>query len=189
MLERHDSTLKPRLKDALLLKDQCYVNGAWTGTGKDPVNNPATGELLAKVPEFGAEECTRAVEQAEKAFKSWSKLLAKERAAILRRWFDLIVANADDLALIMTSEQGKPLAEAKGEVLYAASFVEFYAEEAKRIYGETVPSPFPNSRIMVIRQPIGVIGAITPWNSPIMNEAQKAAPALAAGNAVIKDIS
>ncbi len=187
MLDRKVNSLAAQLKDASLLKEQCYVNGEWLGTGKDVIENPATGDVIARVPEFGAAECTAAVEKAETAFKTWSKRLAKERSVILRKWFDLIIANADDLALIMTSEQGKPLAEAKGEVLYAASFVEFFAEEAKRVYGETIPSPFPNSRIIVARQPIGVIGAITPWNFPAAMITRKVSPALAAGcTAVIK---
>jgi succinate-semialdehyde dehydrogenase/glutarate-semialdehyde dehydrogenase len=187
MLDRKVNSLAARLKDASLLKDQCYVNGVWAGAGVEAVNNPATGELIGKVPTFGAAECTDAVEKAQAAFKSWSKLLAKQRSAILRKWFDLILANAEDLAVIMTSEQGKPLSEARGEVAYAASFVEFYAEEAKRIYGETVPSPFPKSRIIVSRQPIGVIGAITPWNFPAAMITRKVSPALAAGcTAVIK---
>ncbi len=175
------------LKDPTLLKSQSYINGVWTGTGVDPVDNPATGAVLSHVPNHGAKEATEAVEAAEAAFKTWSKKLAKERCAILKAWFSLIMANADDLALIMTSEQGKPLAEAKGEVIYAASFVEYYAEEAKRIYGETIPSPFPNARVMVTRQPIGVIAAITPWNFPAAMITRKVSPALAAGcTAVIK---
>ncbi len=118
------------------------------------------------MPDFGAAEAEAAVLAAEKAFKPWAKLQAKERSAILRRWFELIMANQDDLARIMTAEQGKPLAEARGEVAYAASFVEFNAEEAKRVYGETMPSPFPKSKIIVQKQPIGVCAAITPWNFP-----------------------
>ena len=175
------------LKDPTLLKSQSYINGVWTGTGVDPVDNPATGAVLSHVPNHGAKEATEAVEAAQAAFKTWSKKLAKERCAILKTWFSLIMANADDLALIMTSEQGKPLAEAKGEVVYAASFVEYYAEEAKRIYGETIPSPFPNARVMVTRQPVGVIAAITPWNFPAAMITRKVSPALAAGcTAVIK---
>jgi succinate-semialdehyde dehydrogenase/glutarate-semialdehyde dehydrogenase len=143
--------------------------------------------VLARVPRFGAEEATKAVEKAEEAFRSWSRKTAKERSTVLRRWFDLMIANKEDLALIMTSEQGKPLAEARGEVDYAASFVEFYAEEAKRVYGETIPSHRADARIMVIRQPIGVIAAITPWNFPAAMITRKVAPAIAAGcTAVIK---
>jgi succinate-semialdehyde dehydrogenase/glutarate-semialdehyde dehydrogenase len=176
-----------QLKDPSLLKSQSYINGRWVGEGTEDVTNPATGEVLAKVPHLGAAEATEAVEAAGAAFKLWSKKLAKERTAILRKWFDLIMANADDLAVIMTSEQGKPLAEARGEVAYAASFVEYYAEEAKRIYGETIPSPFPNARVLVTRQPVGVIAAITPWNFPAAMITRKVSPALAAGcTAVIK---
>ncbi len=169
------------LKDPSLLKGQCYINGSWTGTGATPVDNPATGEILAKVPDLGASETTAAVEAAEAAFKPWAGKLAKERSVILRKWFDLIMANQEDLAQIMTAEQGKPLAESRGEVAYAASFVEFYAEEAKRIYGETIPSPFPNARIIVQRQAIGVCAAITPWNFPAAMITRKCAPGLAAG--------
>jgi succinate-semialdehyde dehydrogenase / glutarate-semialdehyde dehydrogenase len=169
------------LNDPTLLKSQCYVNGAWIGTGLDVIDNPATGAVLAHVPRFGAEETTAAVEAAEVAFKPWAKRLAKERSAILRKWFELIMANQEDLAQIMTAEQGKPLAEARGEVAYAASFVEFYAEEAKRIYGETIPSPFPNSRILIQKQAIGVCAAITPWNFPAAMITRKCAPGLAAG--------
>jgi succinate-semialdehyde dehydrogenase / glutarate-semialdehyde dehydrogenase len=170
-----------QLKDPSLFKAQCYVNGAWVGVGHSPVENPATGEVLAKVPAMGAAETTEAVEAAEAAFKPWSRRLAKERSAIMRKWFDLIMANQEDIAQIMTAEQGKPLPESRGEVAYAASFIEFYAEEAKRIYGETIPSPFPNSRIIVQKQPIGVCAAITPWNFPAAMITRKCAPGLAAG--------
>ncbi|MGL4729328.1 MAG: NAD-dependent succinate-semialdehyde dehydrogenase, partial [Bosea sp. (in: a-proteobacteria)] len=169
------------LNDPSLLISQNYIDGAWAGAGVDAVENPATGEVLARVPHLGAPEATQAVEAAAEAFKGWSKKLAKERSAVMRKWFELIMANQEDLAQIMTAEQGKPLFEARGEVAYAASFVEFYAEEAKRIYGETVPTPFPNSRIMILRQPIGVIAAITPWNFPAAMITRKIAPALAAG--------
>jgi succinate-semialdehyde dehydrogenase / glutarate-semialdehyde dehydrogenase len=176
-----------KLNDPTLLVERCLVGGAWSGEPATPVTNPATGETLAKVPRFGATETTRAVEAAEKAFPAWAKKTAKERAAILRRWFELMMANKDDIALIMTSEQGKPLAEAKGEVEYAASFVEFYAEEAKRVYGETIPSHRADARILVIRQPVGVIAAITPWNFPAAMITRKVSPALAAGcTAVVK---
>ncbi|KRE00867.1 NAD-dependent succinate-semialdehyde dehydrogenase [Bosea sp. Root670] len=170
-----------QLNDPSLLKAQCHVDGAWLGAGVDAVDNPATGEILAKVPRFGANETTAAVEAAQRAFKPWAKKTAKERSTILRKWFELIMANQEDLAQIMTAEQGKPLAEARGEVSYAASFVEFYAEEAKRIYGETIPSPFPGSRIIVQKQPVGVCAAITPWNFPAAMITRKCAPGLAAG--------
>ncbi|HEV2603626.1 MAG TPA: NAD-dependent succinate-semialdehyde dehydrogenase [Microvirga sp.] len=176
-----------KLNDPTLLVERCYVGGAWIGEPTDPVNNPATGEVLARVPKFGAAETTQAVEQAGEAFKSWSKRTAKERSVIMRRWFELMIANKEDIALIMTSEQGKPLAEARGEVDYAASFIEFYAEEAKRVYGETIPSHRADARIIVARQPIGVIAAITPWNFPAAMITRKVAPAIAAGcTAVIK---
>jgi succinate-semialdehyde dehydrogenase / glutarate-semialdehyde dehydrogenase len=170
-----------KLDDASLLQERCYVGGAWIGEPVDPVENPATGEVLARVPRFGAAETTRAVESAEGAFRAWAGMIAKERSKILRRWHDLILANKEDLALLMTSEQGKPLAETRGEVDYAASFVEYYAEEAKRVYGETIPSHRPDARIMVIRQPVGVVAAITPWNFPAGMITRKVAPALAAG--------
>lgn len=170
-----------KLNDPSLLKSQCYVNGAWIGEGVDAIDNPATGEVLAKVPRFGAQETTEAVEAASRAFKPWAKKQAKERSAILRKWFELIMANQEDLAQIMTAEQGKPLTESRGEVAYAASFVEFYAEEAKRIYGETIPSPFPGSRIIVQKQPVGVCAAITPWNFPAAMITRKCSPGLAAG--------
>jgi succinate-semialdehyde dehydrogenase / glutarate-semialdehyde dehydrogenase len=171
----------PALNDPSLLKSQCYVNGQWVGEGAAIVDNPATGEVLAKVPEMGAAGATAAVEAAQAAFGPWAKKLAKERSAIMRKWFDLIMANQEDIAQIMTAEQGKPIAEARGEVAYAASFVEFYAEEAKRIYGETIPSPFPNSRIIIQKQPIGVCAAITPWNFPAAMITRKCSPGLAAG--------
>jgi succinate-semialdehyde dehydrogenase/glutarate-semialdehyde dehydrogenase len=170
-----------QLNDPTLLKTQCHVGGAWLGEGVDVVDNPATGEELAKVPRFGEAETVAAVEAAKRAFKPWARKSAKERSQILRKWFELIMANQEDLARIMTAEQGKPLAEARGEVAYAASFVEFYAEEAKRIYGETIPSPFPNSRIIVQKQPVGVCAAITPWNFPAAMITRKCAPGLAAG--------
>jgi len=169
------------LADSSLLRTQCLIDGQWVGSPTSVVTNPADGAELARVPEFGAREAEDAVLAAERAFKPWAKKPAKERAAILRRWFDLIMANQEDLARIMTAEQGKPLAEARGEVAYAASFVEFYAEEAKRIYGETVPSPFPNSKIIVQKQAIGVCAAITPWNFPAAMITRKCAPGLAVG--------
>ncbi|WP_449256810.1 NAD-dependent succinate-semialdehyde dehydrogenase [Bosea sp. (in: a-proteobacteria)] len=170
-----------KLNDPSLLKAQCLIDGGWTGDGVDAVENPATGAVLAKVPRFGEAETTAAVEAAARAFKPWARKSAKERSQILRKWFELIMANQEDLAQIMTAEQGKPLAEARGEVAYAASFVEFYAEEAKRIYGETIPSPFPDSRIIVQKQPVGVCAAITPWNFPAAMITRKCAPGLAAG--------
>jgi len=170
-----------------LRQTRCYIDGKWVGNGDTPVLNPATGETIAHVPFLGEAEANQAIAAAAEAFKTWSKELAKTRSQVLRRWFDLIVENADELAAILTEEQGKPLAEAKGEVLYAASFVEFFAEEAKRIYGETIPSPFTDGRVVVIRQPVGVVAAITPWNFPAAMITRKVAPAMAAGcTAVVK---
>lgn len=175
------------LKDPDLLRRQCFVDGAWVGSPGIDVTNPATGGLVGRVPDFGADEATQAVEAADRAFKPWAAKTAKERSTLLRRWFDLIIANRDDLALILTSEQGKPLAEAKGEIDYAAAFVEFYAEEAKRIAGETLPSHRADARILVLRQATGVVAAITPWNFPAAMITRKVAPALAAGcTAVVK---
>jgi succinate-semialdehyde dehydrogenase / glutarate-semialdehyde dehydrogenase len=176
-----------QLKDKSLLVERCLIGGKWLGIPADAINNPATGEMIAKVPHCGEAEAKVAVEQAEAAFKLWAKKTGKERSAILRKWADLVLANTDDIGLIMTSEQGKPLPEAKGEVAYAASFIEFYAEEAKRIYGETIPSPWPDARILVAKQPIGVMAAITPWNFPAAMITRKVSPALAAGcTAVVK---
>lgn len=169
------------LSDPSLLKSTCYINGAWIGRGVDDVVNPATGVVLGKVPRFGEAEATAAVQAAQAAFKAWARKSAKERSVILHKWFGLIMANQEDLARIMTAEQGKPLTESRGEVAYAASFVEFYAEEAKRIYGETIPSPFSGSRIIVQKQPIGVCAAITPWNFPAAMITRKCAPGLAVG--------
>jgi succinate-semialdehyde dehydrogenase/glutarate-semialdehyde dehydrogenase len=169
------------------LANRCYVDGQWIGDPIDPVKNPATGEMITRVPNFGAEETTRAIEAAEKAFRPWSLRTAKDRAQILRHWYELVVAHREDLAALLTTEQGKPLAEARVEIDTAAAFVEFYAEEARRIYGETIPSHRVDSRIIVIRQPIGVIAAITPWNFPASMLARKVSPALAAGcTAVVK---
>lgn len=174
-----------KLNDPTLLRSQCLIAGEWRGTPVDPIDNPATGEVIASVPRFGAAEAEQAVAAAHAAFGPWAKKTAKERASLLRKWFELIIANKDDIALIMTSEQGKPLAEAKGEVEYAAGFIEFYAEEAKRIYGETLPSPRADSRIIVLKQPIGVCAAITPWNFPAAMITRKCAPAMAVGCTVV----
>ena len=176
-----------QLKDQSLFQEQCYVNGIWVGDCVSEVTNPATGEVLGRVPNLGAVETRFAIEQADAAFKPWAKMLAKERTAILRKWHDLIVENADDLAMIMTLEQGKSLVEAKGEVLYGAGFVEFYADEARRVYGETIPTFRSDSRVVVVKQPIGVTAAITPWNFPSAMITRKVSPALAVGcTAVIK---
>ncbi len=175
------------LSDPTLLRSQCLIDGAWVGEGVDTIRNPANGAPIATVPRLGEGQAVEAIEAAARAFPLWAKRTAKERAAILKRWFDLIVANRDDLALIMTSEQGKPLAEARGEIDYAAAFVEFYAEEAKRIYGEINPTFRADSRILVVKQPIGVVAAITPWNFPAAMITRKVAPAIAVGcTAVVK---
>jgi len=172
------------LKDPSLLRQQCYVDGAWIDAdagGRIEVTNPATGEVIGTVPQAGAAETRRAIEAAAAAFPAWAAKTAKERAAILRRWNDLMLANVDDLAMLMTAEQGKPLAESKGEIAYAASFIEWFAEEGKRLYGDIIPGHQPDKRILVLRQPIGVVAAITPWNFPSAMITRKAGPALAAG--------
>lgn len=173
------------LQDPALLKQQCYVAGRWLGEPETPVLNPATGKEIARVPNFGAEEARTAIDKAHAAFRGWSTVTAKERANVLRRWYELQMQHADDLALLMTSEQGKPLGEAKGEVVYGASFTEFFAEQAKRVYGETIPAHRTDARIVVIKQPVGVVGAITPWNFPMAMITRKVAPALAAGCTVV----
>ena len=170
-----------KLEDSNLLRQQCYLNGQWVGGESDfPVHNPASGAELARVPRLGAAETRAAIAAADAAWPAWRGRTAKERAGVLRRWFELMNQHADDLALLMTSEQGKPLAEAKGEVAYAASFVEWFAEEAKRAYGETIPAVAADKRMLVIKQPIGVCAAITPWNFPAAMITRKVAPALAA---------
>uniref|UniRef100_A0A0D4ZZT5 Succinate-semialdehyde dehydrogenase [NADP+] n=1 Tax=Sphingomonas sp. JE1 TaxID=1628059 RepID=A0A0D4ZZT5_9SPHN len=176
------------LNDPSLLKNACLVNGKWiearSGETLD-VSNPADGSLVGQVPYLSADEMPAVIAGAQEAQKGWAQLPARQRAARLRAWFDLMMQNVDDLALIMTWEQGKPLAEAKGEIVYAASFIEWFAEEAKRIYGETIPAPLANQRLTVLRQPIGVVAAITPWNFPAAMITRKAAPALAAGCSII----
>jgi len=179
-----------QLKDSALLKDKGYIDGKWAAarSGKVfAVDNPATGETVASVADMGVEETRAAIAAAEAAWPAWRKRSGKERALILRKWFELIVAATDDIALIMTTEQGKPLAEARGEVAYAASFVEWFAEEGRRVYGDTMPAPTADKRIVVVKQPIGVCAAITPWNFPAAMITRKVAPALAAGcTAVVK---
>jgi succinate-semialdehyde dehydrogenase / glutarate-semialdehyde dehydrogenase len=172
------------LKDQTLLKQQCYINGSWldadSGATID-VTNPATGEKLGTIPKMGTSETRQAIEAAHVALPAWRAKTAKERAAILRKWFELIMTNQDDLAMIMTAEQGKPLAESKGEIAYAASFIEWFAEEGKRVYGDTIPGHTADKRIVVIKEPIGVCAAITPWNFPAAMITRKAGPALACG--------
>jgi succinate-semialdehyde dehydrogenase/glutarate-semialdehyde dehydrogenase len=173
-----------KLNDPSLLRAQCFIDGRWCDADDGAtiaVVNPATGETLGSVPKMGAAETRRAIDAANAAWPAWRKKSAKERATILRRWNDLMLEHADDLALIMTAEQGKPLAEAKGEITYAASFLEWFAEEGKRIEGDTMPSPWPDRRVLVTKEPIGVCAAITPWNFPAAMITRKAGPALAAG--------
>ncbi|MDO8931408.1 MAG: NADP-dependent succinate-semialdehyde dehydrogenase [Rhodocyclaceae bacterium] len=177
-----------QLRDPRLLRDRAYMAGTWTAADNGAVfavRDPATGATLASVPDMGAAETRRAIAAADQAWPAWRGLTAKQRAAIMRNWFELIVANADDLAALMTAEQGKPLAEARGEAIYGASFVEWFAEEAKRVYGDTIPSPVASQRIVVLKQPIGVCAAITPWNFPAAMITRKVAPALAAGCTVV----
>lgn len=173
------------LNDPGLLKSQAYINGAFTGSPGADVTNPANGNVIGAVPNLGAAEATAAVDAAALAFHPWAAMTAKERSAILRTWFNLVIANRQDLATILTSEQGKPFAEALGEIDYAASYIEFYAEEAKRVAGELLPSHRADARLMVLRQPIGVVAAITPWNFPAAMITRKIAPALAAGCTVV----
>ena len=174
------------LQDPSLLKTDALIGGDWlAGTRRFEVSDPATGQRLADVANMGAAEAEAAIAAANKAWPAWRAKTAKERATVLMKWFALLHQHADDLARIMTAEQGKPLAEAKGEVAYGASFLEWFAEEARRIYGETIPSTDNNKRFLVIKQPIGVCAAITPWNFPIAMITRKVAPALAAGCPVI----
>lgn len=172
------------LNDSSLLKQQCYVNGVWQDAGDGAtiaVTNPATGDLLGTVPKMGTKETREAIAAANQALPAWRAKSAKERSVVLRRWFELIMAHQNDLAIIMTAEQGKPLAESKGEIAYAASFIEWFAEETKRVYGDTIPGHTADKRIVVIKEPIGVCAAITPWNFPAAMITRKAGPALAAG--------
>ena len=176
------------LNDPTLLQQLAYLDGQWVPADSGdtlPVTNPATGALLGTVPNMGAAETRRAIAAAAAAMPAWAAKTAKERATVLRRWHDLMMANQEDLAVLMTAEQGKPLAEARGEVAYAASFIEWFAEEGKRLYGEIIPGHQPDKRIVVLRQPVGVVAAITPWNFPAAMITRKAGPALAAGCPII----
>jgi succinate-semialdehyde dehydrogenase/glutarate-semialdehyde dehydrogenase len=174
------------LKDPKLFREQCYVDGEWIANGKSiPVVDPASGRPIGSVPNLGAAETRRAIEAAERAWPAWRARTAKERAAILRKWFELMMANQEDLAQILTAEQGKPLAEARGEIAYGASFIEWFAEEAKRAYGDVIPTHQADKRVLVIKQPIGVSALITPWNFPNAMITRKAGPALAAGCTVV----
>jgi succinate-semialdehyde dehydrogenase / glutarate-semialdehyde dehydrogenase len=177
-----------KLKDPLLLREQCFIDGRWVSAdngGTLPVHNPATSETLGHVPNMGAPETRRAIAAAAAALPAWAARTAKDRANVLRRWFDLMLQNQDDLALLMTAEQGKPLAESKGEIAYAASFIEWFAEEGKRLYGDVIPGHQADKRILVLRQPVGVVAAITPWNFPSAMITRKAGPALAAGCSMV----
>src|SRR5271154_6527942 len=173
-----------KLQDEKLFRQQCYINGEWVDAlnrGTIPVTNPANGETLGTVPRMGAEETRQAIEAADKALPGWRAKTAKERAQVLRKWFDLMIANQEDLAPRMPAEEGKPLAESKGEIAYAAAFIEWFGEEGKRIYGDTIPAHMADKRIVVTKEPIGVTAAITPWNFPAAMITRKCGPALAAG--------
>ena len=177
-----------RLKDAQLFRQACYIDGKWVQAGANSVidvDNPATGDVIGTVPKLGRAETRQAIDAAARAFPAWRARTAKERAGVMRRWFDLMMANQDDLANLMTTEQGKPLTESKGEVAYAASFLEWFGEEAKRIYGDTIPPHQPDKRIVVTKEPIGVVACITPWNFPLAMITRKAGPAIAAGCSVV----
>ena len=177
-----------QLNDMQLLRNQGYIDGHWVaaqGQAVFPVTNPATGETLVELANMGAAETEQAIEAAHRAFPGWRALPAKSRATILRRWYDLMLRHSEDLAQLMTAEQGKPLAEARGEVAYGASFVEWFAEEAKRAYGTVIPAPMNDRRLLTLRQPVGVCAAITPWNFPMAMITRKVAPALAAGCTVV----
>jgi succinate-semialdehyde dehydrogenase / glutarate-semialdehyde dehydrogenase len=173
-----------KLKDSSLFRQQSYIDGKWCDADSGEtidVTNPANGEKLGTIPKMGTAETRRAIEAANAALPLWKKKTAKERATILRKWFDLMMENQEDLAILMTSEQGKPLAESRGEIAYAAAFIEWFAEEGKRIYGETIPGHMHDRRLFVLKEPVGVVGAITPWNFPAAMITRKAGPALAAG--------
>ncbi len=176
------------LNDQSLFREKCYIDGAWVdaGSGKTiEVNDPADNSIIGTVPKMGRDETSRAIEAANAAYPAWRAKTGKERAAILRKWYELILENQEDLAVIMTTEQGKPLAESRGEVVYSAAFVEWFAEEAKRIYGDTIPHTRDGQRIVVTKEPVGVVVSITPWNFPSAMITRKCAPALAAGCTVV----
>ena len=176
------------LKDPKLFRQACYVDGAWVSARSGatvPVDNPATGELIGAVPKLGAAETREAIEAANRALPAWRSKTAKERASVLRRWYELMIEHQDDLARLMTIEQGKPLAESRGEVVYAGGFLEWFGEEAKRVYGDTIPGHQPDKRIVVVKQPVGVVACITPWNFPLAMITRKAGPAIACGCTVV----
>src|SRR5690242_1162791 len=171
-----------------VFREACYVDGQWVQAANSAtvgVDNPATGAIIGKVPKLGGAETRQAIEAANTAFKSWSARTAKERANVLRKWFDLMMENQEDLARLMTLEQGKPLTESRGEVAYAAAFLEWFGEEAKRVYGDTIPGHQADKRIVVIKQPVGVVACITPWNFPLAMITRKAGPAIACGCTVV----
>jgi succinate-semialdehyde dehydrogenase/glutarate-semialdehyde dehydrogenase len=177
-----------KLRDPDLLRTRAFIGGKWLDAASGAtraVVNPATREPIGTVPDMGVAETRRAIEAAQQAFRPWGALTARERAAILRRWYDLLMANQEDLATLMTAEQGKPLAEAKGEIAYGAAFIEWFAEEGKRLYGDVIPTHQSDKRLLVLRQPVGVVAAITPWNFPLAMITRKAAPALAAGCTIV----
>ncbi len=176
------------IKNKTLFKQKCYINGSWVGSKDNKiieVNNPADLQIIGHVPKYGTDETKLAIEAANRALPEWRSKTAKERSILLRKWFDLIMLNQEDLAQIMTIEQGKPINESRGEIAYGASFIDLYAEEGKRVYGETIPDPLPDRRIVIIKQPIGVVGAITPWNFPSSMITRKAGPALAVGCTIV----
>jgi succinate-semialdehyde dehydrogenase/glutarate-semialdehyde dehydrogenase len=182
------NTATVNLSNTSLFRERCYINGAWVDAQDGAVievNNPATGSVLGTVPALATEDTRRAIAAADAAWPEWRAMTGKERAVILRRWFELMMENQEDLAVLMTTEQGKPLAESRGEIAYAASFIEWFAEEGKRVYGDTMPHPLRGKRIVVLKQPIGVVAAITPWNFPAAMITRKCAPALAAGCTVV----
>lgn len=182
------NTATVNLSDTALFRERCYIDGAWVDAQDGAVievNNPATGSVLGTVPALATEDTRRAIAAADAAWPEWRAMTGKERAVILRRWFELMMENQEDLAVLMTTEQGKPLAESRGEIAYAASFIEWFAEEGKRVYGDTMPHPLRGKRIVVLKQPIGVVAAITPWNFPAAMITRKCAPALAAGCTVV----
>ena len=177
-----------RLTDARLFRQSCYIDGAWVTAPSGatiPVDDPATGAIIGAVPRLGRVETREAIDAAARALPEWRKKPARERAAVLRRWFELVIASQDDLARLMTTEQGKPLAEARAEVTYAAAFLEWFGEEAKRVYGDTIPGHQADKRIVVLKQPVGVAACITPWNFPLAMITRKEGPALAAGCTVV----
>src|SRR3954464_2855565 len=176
------------LTDPKLFRQASYLDGSWVPSGPNgviDVDDPATGEILGTVPRLGRVETRAAIEAAARAFPAWRGKTAKERAIVMRRWFELMIAHQEDLAQLMTAEQGKPIAESRGEVAYAASFLEWFGEEAKRVYGDTIPGHQPDKRIIVIKQPIGVVACITPWNFPLAMITRKAGPAIASGCTVV----